>query len=481
LLRQKSDVKRKLDRAHWFSEDLVTDSKKLRPAAEQLLEKLYEYSKPIRKQQAKHLPQLEILILNLLKASENKDGLMTLSFSPNTYLGAISYRVLVEHHINTLISMEWLSLLKGYRRGKDLRRSRVKIEKPLVQWLGRLHFKQSELDRKAPSRCVTLKDAKKKIITIPELLKPKVEAIEERTTKINLQLEKSFIDLFLDEYELEDLNARMRSKADEDPLKHFQLDLTAKYLRRIFNNESLQEGGRFYDAWWQSIPSKCRQLISLNGDFTIEMDYSSIHIHLLYAQLQQHCPLKDHYVFGKLKKNFRSITKTLMMILINAKSEKSAIKAALDQELFSEGYPKGISSPQEYLEEIYLHHQPIKNYFGSGYGVKLQYKDSEIAEAVMLRMLPSPCLPVHDSFIVQVGQGARLKRIMNEEFEAATGVTANVRLEPFTLDQERKSVVKGLIEDELSSYSSRLNTWRTKHNWKYFTDGGTSLDIPIMV
>ncbi|MBT6556862.1 MAG: hypothetical protein HON25_00495, partial [Gammaproteobacteria bacterium] len=111
MLRQKSDVKRKLDRAHWFSEDLVTDSKKLRPAAKQLLEKLYEYSKPIRKQQAKHLPQLEILILNLLKTSENKDGLMTLSFSPNSYLGAISYRVLVEHHINTLIRMEWLSLL----------------------------------------------------------------------------------------------------------------------------------------------------------------------------------------------------------------------------------------------------------------------------------------------------------------------------------------------------------------------------------
>ena len=191
MLRQKSDVKRKLDRAHWFSEDLVTDSKKLRPAAEQLLEKLYEYSKPIRKQQAKHLPQLEILILNLLKTSENKDGLMTLSFSPNSYLGAISYRVLVEHHINTLIRMEWLSLLKGYQSGKDFRRSRVKIEKPLAQWLGRLHIKHSELDRKAPSRCVTLKDAKKKIITVPELLKPQVQAIEEQTTKINLQLEKS--------------------------------------------------------------------------------------------------------------------------------------------------------------------------------------------------------------------------------------------------------------------------------------------------
>jgi len=70
---------------------------------------------------------------------------------------------------------------------------------------------------------------------------------------------------------------------------------------------------------------------------------------------------------------------------------------------------------------------------------------------------------------------------MNEEFEAATGVTADIKPKPLTLDQERKSVVRGLIEDEFSSYSSRLNTWRTKHNWKYFTDGGTSSDIPTMV
>ena len=46
------------------------------------------------------------------------------------------------------------------------------------------------------------------------------------------------------------------------------------------------------------------------------------------------------------------------------------------------------------------------------------------AEAVMLRMLPEPCLPVHDSFIVRSGQQQRLEQVMNEEFQAATGVEA---------------------------------------------------------
>ena len=69
-----------------------------------------------------------------------------------------------------------------------------------------------------------------------------------------------------------------------------------------FNNESFEDGGRFYGGWWQSIPSEYRKYISLNGDLTIEMDYSSIHIHLLYAELQSHCPHKDHYVFGSLQR-----------------------------------------------------------------------------------------------------------------------------------------------------------------------------------
>ena len=152
-----------------------------------------------------------------------------------------------------------------------------------------------------------------------------------------------------------------------------------KFVRRIFNNKSFSDGGRFYGGWWQSIPSKYRKFISLNGDLTIEMDYSSIHIHLLYAELQSHCPHKDHYVFGKLTKAFRPVTKTLMMILINASSEKAALASAEKQGLFDDGLPKGIETPQDYLEEIYLHHEPIKEFFGTGYGVKLQFKDSQIA------------------------------------------------------------------------------------------------------
>jgi hypothetical protein len=113
--------------------------------------------------------------------------------------------------------------------------------------------------------------------------------------------------------------------------------------------------------------------------------------------------MEDHYVFGKLSKQWRPVTKKMVIILINSKSRESAIKAAKNQGLFDNGFPEGISEIGEYIKEIYFQHDDISTFFGTGYGVRLQFLDSQIAEAVMLRMLPEPCLPVHDSFIVRSG------------------------------------------------------------------------------
>ena len=62
-------------------------------------------------------------------------------------------------------------------------------------------------------------------------------------------------------------------------------DFTAKFVRRIFNNGSWEEGGRFYGGWWQRIPWQWRVQISVNGasDGSVEVDYSGHHIVLLYA------------------------------------------------------------------------------------------------------------------------------------------------------------------------------------------------------
>ena len=58
------------------------------------------------------------------------------------------------------------------------------------------------------------------------------------------------------------------------------------FVRRIFNNGKWSDGGRFYGGWWQRIPGELRRRIVINnsGNTCSELDYSGLHIVLLYAQ-----------------------------------------------------------------------------------------------------------------------------------------------------------------------------------------------------
>ncbi len=65
--------------------------------------------------------------------------------------------------------------------------------------------------------------------------------------------------------------------------KRIILRLADKSVYRVFNNGSLKQGGRFYGAWWTGAPSIVRKYITIKGKPTRELDYSGIHIHLLYV------------------------------------------------------------------------------------------------------------------------------------------------------------------------------------------------------
>ena len=55
---------------------------------------------------------------------------------------------------------------------------------------------------------------------------------------------------------------------------------------------------------------------------------------------------------------------------------------------------------------------------------------------------------------------------MNEHFKLFTGIDAEIKTEVLKVDKYRERAIKELINDELSTYSQRLNRWLYKHNWK---------------
>ena len=50
---------------------------------------------------------------------------------------------------------------------------------------------------------------------------------------------------------------------------------------RVFNRD-FQHGGRFYGGWWQNAKSKDRKYLRINGQPTVELDYSQLHPRLTY-------------------------------------------------------------------------------------------------------------------------------------------------------------------------------------------------------
>ncbi len=195
-------------------------------------------------------------------------------------------------------------------------------------------------------------------------------------------------------------------------------DPKRKRLRRIFNNGTFKDGGRFYHGWWQEIPREYRQYILINGERTVEYDYSAFHITLLYAKEGIDYE-GDPYSYAD--SDLRGLLKLILLIFINAKktSGRSGAVKAIRKQMSDqpERYPK-VENLDKVVDDFLNHHKAIEDYFYSGQGVKLQKLDSRIAEDIMLGLWTRGIvtLPIHDSFRTTVTHAKELLRAMETSF-----------------------------------------------------------------
>ena len=204
------------------------------------------------------------------------------------------------------------------------------------------------------------------------------------------------------------------------------LDLRRIQLVRIFSRGSLNKGGRFYRGWWQGIPSKYRPHIRINGKKTVEVDYSAMHLRMLYARAGiDYPPDKDPYDLGlddwKGKQDpRRKIIKVIINAMLN--DEDGIFKLNKSQQNTLSLDNKGFS------DVLRKAHPKLAEHIAAGIGLELQKLDSDIAEEVMLRLTREgiPCLPVHDSFIVSAGFELALREMLQVVFIHFVGVTTSV-------------------------------------------------------
>jgi len=203
-----------------------------------------------------------------------------------------------------------------------------------------------------------------------------------------------------------------------------ELNLAASHYYRSFNDSSFKLGGRFYGPWWQAVPGDLRKHLKINGNPTIELDYSAMHIHILYGYVgQDYYKLfpegDDPYRLPSFGDSERKVLKYGILIALNVANEKEGIRV-IRAKLRGEGlYKKGMRI-QDIMKKFCDKHPLIKHYLYSQIGKETQFTDSCVAEYVIKRLTTKgiTCLCIHDSFIVEKKHKELLEGLMIKGFKA---------------------------------------------------------------
>jgi hypothetical protein len=253
------------------------------------------------------------------------------------------------------------------------------------------------------------------------------------------------------------------------------LNFSQVILRRIFSQGRLDRGGRFYGGWWESIPKKFRRYITINGQPTVEVDFQEFHPRMFHVLHQQAAPdelydlglrfpeFPDYEPSKKPYKQQREIIKKFMNALLNDEQGKHRLSDSNAKFL-------GLSD-KELRAIVYLQHPVFKLAEKTDTGLLLQFLDSEIAEKVMLDLIPQGivALPVHDSFLVRQDFLPQLRTAMLKAFEEVMGATAKLKHEELPVDGfeyliKKQSDMVMLMDEHLGSFHrSYVMSWRKQN------------------
>ena len=383
-------------------------------------------------EQEKFLLSVEWLCKKLLAAHEShKDASVRISRDKNRYKAGryvpkgVTYTVAIEGVLNLMEKLGYVEMTNRGHYSRDAGQgdqTRYRLTDALLKHfevvsstLPKMLVGHEDTDPVVLQKGIEreVKDSDGVVTKISEKKKPPYEDTpqiirwRDNLTIINDCIKRHWVDLYLTDEDWINLNKQLVKEKDHD---YSPIQLHRATLRRVFNLSSFDEGGRFYGAWWHNIPSAYRAYITIDGKFTDEFDYGRLHPTILYADkgivLEE-----DAYDIG-IGKEHRDIVKQSFNAMVQAESKLTTPPKDIDW--------KSTGKTWKALRQLILDkHEPIKDSFFRGMGNKLQFKDSQLAEQIMLQFAKKdiPVLPVHDSFIITRGLYSELVNVMHNEFE----------------------------------------------------------------
>jgi hypothetical protein len=351
--------------------------------------------------------------------------------------------------VDTLIQLGYLDQVKGIynKETGEGRASRIWATPILIELFKSARFTAFDIDSHYSQECIVLRDfvtktrkfgksgkTSKAELNIDIEYKDSdyepIVAMRAQLQAYNNLLRRSFIDIpVLDKpfIELDD------SGSDQD--RHLFISQHDKFVRRIFNRGSWEHGGRFWGGWWQRCPKRWREAIFIDDCPVMEIDYSGLHIVLLYAEeglnYWDHTE-DDPYTITLPALDIqpdmlRSICKQLVLVALNASSEEATFQA-FRKEAETGSMEKRLNNTtlKTILDQLRQKHHAIGHRFASDAGIALMRTDSEITANIIdyFTKIDVPILTIHDSYLVPVGHEDELQVQMFSAFELVTGVKA---------------------------------------------------------
>jgi len=284
---------------------------------------------------------------------------------------------------------------------------------------------------------------------------PKTERFRSNLTKINDCFVKHWADVRIADTEVTKLAARIKQDEDKEPV-----DLSKRTLTRIFAKGSFEKGGRFYRGWWQNVPSEYRKFITIDEGVTTEYDFSQLSPHMLYFAYNHKLGEEDAYD-RVLDGEHRDIVKQAFNAMVQSESPLNRKPDKINMDGMEMDW-------KELRQRILDAHKPIQNLFFTGKGNQLQFKDSCVAENVMLQFAEKNqvALPIHDSFMMREGFAGDLEEAMRRafyhEFEADIPIKREVIIERIAqFDKEGNPRTDAVTRDDRkhSQWYDRNTLW----------------------
>ena len=439
----------------------------------------------------KHL--LKVLLIDLFVAwKEDPDLCLGLSMANGAYRPTSRYNELhiskkirsLAHALHDLELLDWANHSHNSDNSRGNRTTRIRASEKL-QELFQTHCLEEDFIRLHDDiEVLILRDVdendprKEKLIEVeykdsqlPEYLKTARADLK----AYNALLNRSHVDVG----NLDDPVFKLKN--DQGREVNFHIRQGRHCVRRIFSRGSYDLNGRFYGGWWQQCPKDHRPYIQLNGEPTVEVDFSGIHPRILAHQIGIELGDDPYELTQLVSDQFdrltqRKLVKQFVLIAINAVNRNQAYQATRLK--FSEGFNISLTKKvfEDLLSGFVQAHPQLEPFLFSDQGIRLMNTDGRIAAEIINEFvqLEKPILTVHDSFIVRVADLALLEAAMSKASQTVLGAALNFERDKKILgfadlpkksseDYQAKFEKFKDIFGSKDAFLERFNEWKQKN------------------